>query len=179
MALKAGYQGLKKAFKQSIESFMANMSDALIIKSLDDVLELSDEGELSIDIDSTPTENSDNPVSSGGVYEALQDIDFELNVVNYTGNGQTSREFTFSAKPSYIFGIYGDIDSRGYMANIFGFPYGSKTTLVSWRKDGISPGSVPIAISYDAQDDKKMTLTGSDSGQILNYTDGTYHLYYI
>lgn len=72
MALKAGYQGLKKAFKQSIESFMANMSDALIIKSLDDTLELSDEGELSIDIDSTPTENSGNPVTSGGVYEALQ-----------------------------------------------------------------------------------------------------------
>lgn len=74
MALRAGYYGIKKAFKDSIEAFISSMSDALIIKSLDDTLELSDDGELSIDIDNEPTEDSINPVSSGGVYEALQDV---------------------------------------------------------------------------------------------------------
>lgn len=190
MALKAGYQGLKKAFKQSIESFMANMSDALIIKSLDDALSLSDDGELSVDdastsgkgivqLDTVPTEDSGNAITSGGVYGALQDIGFDVKKITYTGDGQSSKQFTFSEKPSLILGIYGEIDSRGYYNLTQGFPYGSYVAQTIWRKAGTNPGSGCVSVEYDNADDKKMTISGGDSGQICNYTDGTYYLFYI
>lgn len=74
MALKAGYYGIKKALESSIKSLVETMSGALIIKSLDDTMSLSDEGELSITLDNEVTENSDNPVTSGAVFSALENI---------------------------------------------------------------------------------------------------------
>lgn len=85
MALRAGYYGIKKTFKDAIESLIANMSDMVIIKSLDDALSLSDAGELSVDdastsgkgivqLDAEPAEDSGNAITSGAVFAALQGV---------------------------------------------------------------------------------------------------------
>lgn len=70
MALKAGYKGVKQNILYRLIEMLGNVS----IKSISEPLELSDDGELSLElvVDDTPTENSENLVTSGGVYEALQ-----------------------------------------------------------------------------------------------------------
>ena len=101
MALKAGYYGIKKAFKDTIESLIANMSDMLIIKSLDDALSLSDDGELSVDdastsgkgivqLDTEPTEGSGNAITSGAVFAALQDVGSFVKETLYTSSAYTA-----------------------------------------------------------------------------------------
>ena len=96
MALKAGYYGIKKAFKDTIESLIANTSDMLIIKSLDDTLSLSDDGELSVDdastsgkgivqLDAEPTKDSGNAITSGAVFEALAAVGSGVKIVTKEG----------------------------------------------------------------------------------------------
>ena len=101
MALKAGYKGLKKAFEQTLVSFMNSMSDALIIKSLGSALSLTDEGLLSVgegsstekgvvQLDTEPTEDSENAIMSGAVYEALQDVGSFTKETLYTSSAYTA-----------------------------------------------------------------------------------------
>lgn len=47
MALKAGYYGVKKAMLSAIQSTVSKFSDALVIKSIGEGLELDSDGELS------------------------------------------------------------------------------------------------------------------------------------
>lgn len=101
MALKAGYYGIKKAFKDAIESLIANTADMLVIKSLDDALTLSNEGELSVDdaststkgivqLDDEPTEDSENAITSGAIFIALQNVgsgeNYEFDAYNKIGD---------------------------------------------------------------------------------------------
>lgn len=50
MALKAGYYGLKSAIKRKLEKLAADSEGMLVIKSLGDGLNLTDQGELDITI---------------------------------------------------------------------------------------------------------------------------------
>ena len=52
MALKAGYYGVKKAMSSAIQSMISRFGDALVIKSIGDGLELSEDDELSSEIKS-------------------------------------------------------------------------------------------------------------------------------
>ncbi len=48
MALKAGYKGLKDAFKRKLDKLLIDTAGMKVIKSIGDGLDLSDEGELSL-----------------------------------------------------------------------------------------------------------------------------------
>lgn len=129
MALKAGYYGIKKAFKDAIESLIANTSDMLVIKSLDDALTLSDEGELSVDdastsskgivqLDDEPTEDSENAITSGGVFAALQNA------------GSFTRDLLGSYDTAAVTNVLTEEDISGYdfLEIILSFPLGEAST---------------------------------------------------
>lgn len=86
---------LKKSF-QLLKSNFINKQDTEETTELD-IYEGS-----TIDIDDTPTEDSDNLVKSGGVYGALEDKVDKKTIVKNTSS--TAIALTPSANTSYIYG---------------------------------------------------------------------------
>ena len=180
MALKAGYQGLKKAFKQSIESFMASMSDALIIKSLDDALSLSDDGELSVDdastsgkgivqLDAEPTEDSGNAITSGGVYAALQDVSSYAKDLLYGSE-------TITHPPAQLadYTLAHDIKDYDVIRVIAGFTSNNVDCIESWECPADILDTLPTATAdTNKQFAFPVNAGGTGSGQWLRLSKGS------
>ena len=123
MALKAGYKGLKKAFISSIESFMAEISGSLIIKSVGDGLSFdSDTGELSAE-------------GSGGAEIILKDW------AQFNNSAYLSLPFPIKATNQIEVGY--DVASLKNPESVYGNSIGEAYSQLTWysNKWNISTGS--------------------------------------
>lgn len=104
---------------------------------------------------------------------------FTIKKIDYTGAGTTDHVVEFPEKPQFVFGIVENVPHNGYLSYLSPFVFGAPTTYCAWRKDGTSSASAIINLFYDAENDKKITIKGSDAGQSMDWSNGSYSIYYI
>lgn len=182
MALKAGYQGIKKTLLDKL----LQISGGLIIKSLGTALSLSDAGELRVrnasdshsgvvqpDGETTFIEDGLLKAASGGA---------EVKSLTYTGDGTTSSTIDFSQEeelPKVILGITG-LSSSGYYVSTTPIAYGNQNIVWAYwlQASGSTTQAKVNRVSY-TDENSKMHITGANADEALNSDDVEWTVYYI
>lgn len=181
MALKAGYQGIKK----SLLDKLLQMSGSLIIKSLGTALSLSDAGKLTVSAASDTAPGIVQPDGEttfivGGLLKAAGGA--EVKTLTYTGDGATTSAIDFSqetALPKVILGITG-LASNGYYVTTAPIAYGDQNIVLTYwlQASGTTTSSGVNRVSY-TDENSVMHITGNSADIALNSENVEWTVYYI
>lgn len=183
MALKAGYQGVKK----SLLDKLLQMSGSLIIKSLGTALSLSDAGELRVrnasDSHSGVVQpDGETTFIEGGLLKAASG-GAEVKTLTYTGDGANTSTIDFSQEtqlPKVILGIAGTSGSGYYMSST-PILYGIQNIVWAyWMAVSGSSQSIGKAnkLSY-TDENSKLHVTGDNPDEAFNSDNVEWTVYYI
>lgn len=180
MALKAGYQGIKK----SLLDKLLQMSGSLIIKSLGTALSLSDAGELTISVASDTAPGIVQPDGETTFIEEglLKAVSGDVKQLTYTGDGTTTSTIDFSQEtelPKVILGITG-LASNGYYVTAAPIAYSKQNIVQSYwlQASGTTTSSGVLRVTY-TDENSKMHITGPSADIALNSGNVEWTVYYI
>ena len=181
MALKAGYQGVKKSMIDALKS----LSGMKVIKSFGDGLNLTSAGKLNL---TAAASNKLGGIKVGtglSIDDGVLSADatgIEVKTLSYTGDGTSTSTIDFSNEdelPSVILGICGE-SANSYYACSTPILYGvQQRAYCYWSQPtGNKNGAVNI-VTYTGTDNEVMHITAANSGEALNDLNKTYTVYYI
>lgn len=174
MALKAGYNGIKK----SLLDKLTQMSGALIIKSLGTALSLSDAGELRVrnasDSHSGVVQpDGETTFIEGGLLKAAVTTG-AVKSFKYTGEGGSSTVIELPETPTDIIAIFEQGAHSGYTSFVFGF--GSDSCRSTWLQPNNSLTGITLTV---ARNNNVITLTGgTDASQRADASNMEYMVLY-